>query len=323
MHDEALKLALLGTGRIADKQLAPAIVQATGVQLWSVLSREAERADGFASRHGAASSTPAYTDLGELLRDPDLDGVVIATPDKLHADQAIGAARAGKHVLVEKPMATSVAEAEEMVRDCDGAGVRLGVAYHLRWHAGHRLIANAVRNGEFGALRHMRVQWTGRAADDTNWRAHPDLGRGWGLAAVGTHCVDLVRWLMAPSCGEIDAVQSVISRSVWQGPHDETAVVALRLQSGATAELCSSVVFDSPTSLEVYGSRGYALCTDTLGPHGAGEIRTSLGELRYSPANPYIGEIEDFAAAIRDGRSPEVDGCEGLRNVELLTLIAG
>ncbi|MCZ6857760.1 MAG: hypothetical protein O7F70_07135, partial [Gemmatimonadetes bacterium] len=72
-----------------------------------------------------------------------------------------------------------------------------------------------------------------------------------------------------------------------------------------------------------YGSRGYALCTDTLGSHGAGEIRTSLGELRYLPANPYIGEIEDFAAAIRDGRQPEVDGREGLRNVELLSLVEG
>ncbi len=323
MGDTDLKLALLGTGRIADKQLAPAIVQAKGVQLWSVLSREAERADGFASRYGAASSTPAYTDPGELLRDPELDGVVIATPDKLHAGQAIAAARAGKHVLVEKPMATSVAEAEEMGRECDEAGVRLGVAYHLRWHAGHRLIANGVRNGEFGDLRHMRVQWTWPAPDDTNWRAHPDVGRWWSLAGVGTHCVDLVRWLMVPSCGEIDTVRSVISRSVWQGPHDETAVVALRLESGATAEWCSSVVFDSPTSLEIYGSRGYALCTDTLGSHGAGEIRTSLGELRYLPANPYIGEIEDFAAAIRDGRQPEVDGREGLRNVELLCLVEG
>ncbi len=323
MHDPALKLALLGTGRIADKQLAPAIIQAKGAQFWSVLSREPERASAFASRHGAAASAPAHTSIDDLLRDPDLDGVVVATPDKLHAGQAIAAARAGKHVLVEKPMATSVAEAEEMVRECDGAGVRLGVAYHLRWHAGHRLVANGVRNGEFGDLRHMRVQWTWLAPDDTNWHARPDVGRWWSLAGVGTHCLDLVRWLMVPSCGEIDTVRSVISRSVWQGPHDETAVVALRLESGATAELCSSVVFDAPTSLEVYGSRGYVMCTDTLGPHGAGEIRTSLGELRYSPTNPYVGEIEDFAAAIGDGRPPEVDGCEGLRNVELLTLIAG
>ena len=323
MSDTVLKLALLGTGRIADKQLAQAITQAKGAQFWSVLSRESERASAFASRHGAASSTPAYTGLGELLSDPELDAVVIATPDKLHAHQAIAAARAGKHVFVEKPMATSVAEAEEMVRECDEAGVRLGVAYHLRWHAGHRLIANGVRNGEFGDLRHMRVHWTWPAPDDTNWRAGPDVGRWWSLAGVGTHCLDLVRWLMVPGCGEIDMVQSVISRSVWQGPHDETAVVALRLESGATAELCSSVVFGSPTSLEVYGSGGYALCTDTLGAHGTGEIRTSLGELRYSPTNPFVGEIEDFATAIRGGRPPEVDGREGLRNVELLALIAG
>lgn len=317
-----LNLALLGTGRIADTQLAPALAETAGVQLWSVLSRSAARAEDFANRHNAQSPSPAHTSLDALVEDSSLDGVIIATPDRLHADQAIVAARAGKHVLVEKPMATSTEEAAAMIRACDDAGVRLGVAYHMRWHGGHRMAAGAVRAGDLGAVRHMRVQWSLQAPDDKNWRASPEVGRWWSLAGVGTHCLDLIRWLMMPSCGEVEAVGSVVSRSLWQGPHDETAVAVLRFESGATAEFCSSVQFAAPSRVEVYGSAGYAICENTLGPHGGGTLIMKTGELRFTRVNPYLGELADFVAAVEEGRPPEVDGREGQRNVELLTRIA-
>ncbi len=75
--------------------------------------------------------------------------------------------------------------------------------------------------------------------------------------------------------------------------------------------------------MELYGSDGYAICTETLGPHGEGRIETQEGNFDYTPANPYVGEIEDFAAAIRDGRQPEVDGREGAANVDLLLRAVG
>jgi len=313
-----LNVAMLGTGRIADTQLAPALQQVRDARLWSVLSRDTARAQDFADRHGAASPTPAHTSLAEVLDDTALDAVVVATPDGLHADQALAAISAGKHVLVEKPMAIAVAEGTRMVRAAEAADVRLGVAYHLRWHAGHRAIVEMVRSGELGEVRHMRAQWAWPAADASNWRAHADVGRWWSLAGVGTHCLDMIRWLMVPACGKVSEIVGVTTRSVWGGPHDETAVVALKFQSGSTAEFCSSVLFSSPSRVEVYGSADYAIGTDTLGPHGAGSIVTSRGELPFPVTNPYVGELEDFVAAIRGGRSPEVDGVEGLRNVELM-----
>lgn len=313
-----VNLALIGTGRIARMQLAPALAVADGVRLWSVLSRSRERAADFAERHDAKSSVAAHTSLDALVSDLDLDGIIIATPDKLHAQQCITAVRAGKHVLVEKPMATSLDDADRMIEVSDEAGVRLGVAYHLRWHGGHRLVADAVQSGKLGDIRHMRVQWSWRAPDASNWRARPEVGRWWSLAGVGTHCLDLIRWLMVPTCGEVEQVKSVLSNAVWRGPHDESAVVVLRFESGATAEFCSSVNFESPHRLEIYGSEGYAICTDTLGARGAGTIEMLHRGLEFSVANPYVGEMLDFAAAIRDERAPEVDGREGRRNVELL-----
>lgn len=313
-----LDFALLGTGRISAWQLAPALALAGGARLWSVLSRDRTRAEAFARTHGAAAPQPAHDDLSTLLADPELDAVLVATPDGLHAAQSLAAIEAGKHVLVEKPMATSSADATRMVEAAARAGVRLGVAHHLRWHAGHREVVERLRAGLLGAPRHMRAQWSWPAPDDSNWRAHPDVGRWWSLAGVGTHCLDLIRWAMVPACGEVTRIVGVTSHAVWSGPHDETAVAVMSFESGATAELCSSVQFGAPSRMEVYGARGWAVGTGTLGPAGDGAIETDAGPLAYEVAHPYVGEIEDFAHAVREGRAPEVDGAEGLRNVELL-----
>src|SRR5690606_24142048 len=118
-----------------------------------------------------------------------------------------------------------------------------------------------------------------------------------------------------PQCGEITRAESIINRKVYDGPHDETALLTYQFESGSTAELCASVLFTGPSVMELYGSNGYAICTETLGPHGEGRIETHEDRFDYTPANPYVGEIEDFAAAIRDGRQPEVDGHEGAANV--------
>ena len=313
-----MNIALIGPGRIAEHSLVPGLEKVPEARLWSVMSRDLGRARDFARRHRAASREAAHERLDTLLADPELDAVIIATPDKLHAEQTIAAAEAGKHVLVEKPMATDMESARAMVETCRDAGVVLAVAYHMRWHAGHRLLHARVRAGDIGAIRQMRVQWSSRAPDKRNWRAVPDVGRWWSLAGVGTHCLDQIRWFMAPAGGATTALRSSIGRTVWGGPHDEQATITLSYESGAQATLCSSVLFAAPTRMEVYGSEGYATCEGTLGAHGRGRIELNGEPLDYEAQDPYAGEIADFVAAVNEGREPEVGGQEGLRNVELL-----
>jgi 1,5-anhydro-D-fructose reductase (1,5-anhydro-D-mannitol-forming) len=313
-----LNFAILGTGGIADRSLAPALAATPGARLWSVQSRDEARARSFADRHGAAAPRAAFTDLNGLLKDSELHAVIIATPDRLHADQAVQAALAGKHVFTEKPMAHDVESARAMVQACRTAGVRLGVAYHLRWHAGHRALIGRVRKGALGPLRHVRAQWTYRADDPHNWRAHDKVGRWWSLAGTGTHLIDLVRWTLLPSEDEVTDLRSLVTRSVWKGLHDETAIVSLLFASGATAEILTSVLFDSPSRFEVYGADGSAICEGTLGPSGGGQILIGKTPLEYVPINPYVRELQDFVAAVNENRDPEVPGEEGLRNVQIL-----
>ena len=313
-----MNVALVGPGRIAEHSLVPGLSKVPDARLWSVMSRDLERARAFASRHGAAGDEVAHDRLDTLLADPELDAVIIATPDKLHAEQTLAAAEAGKHVLVEKPMATDAESGRAMIRACRDAGVVLAVAYHMRWHAGHRLLHARVGEGAVGTIRQMRVQWSFQAPDKANWRAMSEVGRWWSLAGVGTHCLDQIRWFMAPAGGATTALRSSIGRSVWGGPHDEQATITLSFESGAQATLCSSALFKAPTRMEVYGSEGFATCEGTLGPHGEGRIELNGEPLEYEPADPYAGEIADFVAAINERRAPEVDGEEGLRNVEML-----
>ena len=139
-------------------------------------------------------------------------------------------------------MATDVAGCAAMVEACRDAKVRLGVAYHMRWHNGHRRVAEMAQAGFFGELRHIRVQWTWPAPDDSNWRAGADVGRWWSLAGVGTHCLDQIRWLMCPDHGEVAEMSATIGRERFKGPHDETALLNFRFESSATAALFVSPV---------------------------------------------------------------------------------
>lgn len=311
-------IGIIGTGRIADVQLAPALNQVSGAKFWSVLSRDKQRAESFAAKHQAVAQHNAFDSLAAFLADPSLDAVIIATPDGLHAQQAIACARAGKHVLLEKPMATTREDAEEIGKTCTKERVKLAIAYHMRWHDGHQKVASMLHSGEFGIPRYARATWTWKAEDNSNWRAHEEYGRWWGLAGVGTHCVDFLRWMMLPGCGEVSNVTSVIDKSTYGGPHDETASVSMQFESGAIADIMTSVMFDATSRFEINCSDAIVVGEGTLATHGGGSISINNEPLKFDLLNPYVGEIQNFVEAIAGTARVAVSGAEGLRNIEIL-----
>ncbi|MEM7256842.1 MAG: Gfo/Idh/MocA family oxidoreductase [Pseudomonadota bacterium] len=314
----SINVGIIGTGRIADMQLAPAMQQVSGSRLWSVLSRDNQRAEAFASRHGAQAPVSAHTSLSAFLADPSLEAVIVATPDGLHASHAIAAARAGKHVLLEKPMATTTEDAIAITDTCAQERVKLAIAYHLRWHDGHQRIAAMLHAGELGHPRYARAMWTWKAEDNSNWRAQQELGRWWGLAGVGTHCVDLLRWMLMPLCGEVTSCRGTIDTSKYGGPHDETASLSLQFEQGVVADVTTSVVFSAPSRFELYCDSATVVCENTLGPTGGGSIVINNTALDFDFNNPYVGEIQNFIDAIEGKVRVAVPGAEGIRNVELL-----
>lgn len=314
----SINVGIIGTGRIAHSQLAPAMQYVKGARLWSILSRDNHRAVDFANQHGAMAPVNAYDSLSAFLADPSLEAVIIATPDGLHAQQAIAAARAGKHVLLEKPMATSVEDAEAITQTCAEERVKLAIAYHLRWHDGHRKVAEMLHSGALGKPRYARAIWTWQADDNSNWRASSELGQWWGLAGVGTHCVDLMRWMLLPVCGEVNRCCGVIDKSHYGGPHDETASITMQFGDSVLADITTSVMFSTPSRFELYCDAASVICEGTLGASGAGTIHVNSAPLDFDVVNPFVGEIQNFIDAIEGRARVAVPGAEGKRNVELL-----
>ncbi|MBI3633564.1 MAG: Gfo/Idh/MocA family oxidoreductase [Candidatus Vogelbacteria bacterium] len=313
-----INIGIIGTGDVADRWLAPAVNLLPEAKLWSVLSREENRGKKFANRHKASSSNPVLTDLGQFLSDPDLHAVIIATPDNLHAAQAISAANNKKHLFVEKPMATNVADANEIVEICKGNEVKLAVGYHHRFHSGHALLRERINQNILGEILHARFHWTyDYSAEQDSWRAKGNKGRWWSLAALGTHCIDLANWLLGSSCGEISTIPHAVTKDNSAG-RDESAIVTWQYGSGATVEIFSSVLFKSKRIIEIYGTKGNAICEWTLGPRGGGTIVINGGAIVFTEKNPYKEELADFVDSIITGRNPAVDGLTGLRNVQIL-----
>lgn len=313
-------MGIIGTGYIAAACHGPVVTAAPGARLVGVLSRRVDAARDFLTTLEVDAATP-YDDLGAFLADPGIDLVVVASPDGLHFPQAEASLRAGKHVLVEKPMALSLADAQSLVDLAAERGLVLAVSYHLRCHAGHELLRRQILDGALGALRYLRLAWS-FPIDESNWRARSDVARWWSLSATGTHCLDLARWF-ADDPADWTRFEAVLNTTRWGG-RDESAVIAAQLASGASVDVLASIQFAEYTRLELFGDRGSAFCEGTLGPEGGGTIVLNGQPLDFTPTNPFAVQLDRLLAAI-NGQSagPPADGAVGLRAKRDLLLAGG
>jgi predicted dehydrogenase len=201
----ALGWAVISTGLHVDHKIVPAINATPDAELVATYSRDQGRAEACAQKHRAKA---AYSDLGALLRDSRVDAVFIASPNALHAQHALQAAQAGKHVLSEKPMATTLDDAVAMVRTCRARGVKLGVGYHLRQHPGLREARCLIADGVLGPVALAQGQWGfGVRGQDTppprtglrQWWDDPELiGHASTMMGTGVHVVDALRFGLDP-----------------------------------------------------------------------------------------------------------------------------
>jgi 1,5-anhydro-D-fructose reductase (1,5-anhydro-D-mannitol-forming) len=311
---------IVGLGRIAETEIAPAVTAAPNSTLSGVVSRTAAKAQEFAERHGAAS---AYDDYRALLDDPAVDAVYIATPNALHADQVVAAAEAGKHVLCDKPLATTVADAERAVAACDAAGVGLGITFQTRNHEGMRDIRDLLAAGGIGSVRLVQVELgTGRKLPQ-NWRTDPALAGLGVLNNLGVHAYDLLRYLLGAEVVEATAVVDVEPGL----EVDTLALALLRFDNGALAYVNANQSLPNPQQhLAVYGTEGTVLGRDVTRPNLTGSItvtgRDGTTERTVSSAGAFLATIGNFADAVLHGRDPSPSGLDGLRNAELTAALA-
>ena len=189
----AMRWGIAGLGGMGDR-FAAALRETPDNELVAVAGRDARRARAFAERHGAGASYDVYE---QMLADERVDVVYIATPNALHASQTLLALRAGKHVLVEKPMALSLADARQMAAEARAQSRLLGVGFHLRHHPVHLEMVRRLRSGEAGRPLVVEALWGAGGADIPRdiWQMDPELAGLGSLGGLGVHLVDLLLWI--------------------------------------------------------------------------------------------------------------------------------
>lgn len=320
MDSQALGWGIVGLGRIASAQIAPAITASAGSRLVCVASRDQGRAGEFARAHGAAT---ALDDYAKMLADPAVRAVYIATPNALHADQVIAAARAGKHVLCDKPLALTPADARRCVEECRSAGVRLGITFQTRYYDGIADAAKVVSDGGIGDVTVAEVTMSAGRNPPRGWRTDPALAGLGTLNNIGVHAFDLLRYLLGTEVSEVVAMTGAEP-----GYRVETtALVLLRFASGTIAYVnANQSVPHSRDDIVLYGTQGRVLGLNLSRPDREGtlSILTPAGE-RTFPVRSHDGYrrvIEAFADAVAHDQDPSPSGEDGVRSVQLTTAIA-
>ena len=218
----------------------------------------------FAQAHGMK----LYGDYSEVLQDPDVDAVVLATPPSAHRNQIVAAARAGRHAFVEKPFTMTLEEAREVVEAATSAGIVLGLGYTRRFHPSWADLRRRVRSGELGTILHMESTMTGPnglSMPATAWRAQRREAPCGGLFPMAVHALDG----MIDLCGEFDEAYTRSYRAVVENDVDDTTAAVLRMKFGATATITTIMATAASSRFAVYGSQGWAQLLGTT--HRAGQ----------------------------------------------------
>jgi predicted dehydrogenase len=311
---------LVGCGDIARKRVAPALRDLDNCELVAVSRADAARAESFASEFGAKRW---HADWHELLRDPEVEAVYVATPVHLHAEQAVAAAETGRHVLCEKPMALSVAECERMNAAAEANGVRLGVAYYRRFYPAVERLREILESGEIGVPVVAQVNAFERfdpaPGHPRSWLLDKQLSGGGPMFDFGCHRVEVLVNLF----GDVAAVKGLASNVLFERVVEDTACALLRFERGTQGVISVTHAAREPRdTLEVFGSEG-SVRVDVLN-EGRLRVRTVDGERVESHpphANLHQPLIDDFARAVVEGSPPHVDGQLGKKVSEILELI--
>jgi 1,5-anhydro-D-fructose reductase (1,5-anhydro-D-mannitol-forming) len=316
----ALGWGIVGIGFIADRGIAPSVQELGESELTAVVSRDQGRADAFAKKYGAKR---AYTSYEEMLADPAVQIVAITSPNALHHDEAVAAARAGKHILCDKPLALSARDAEDVLKECQKTGVKLGINFHLRYHACFLEARRLIEAGDIGDVSLIDIEVSNGGSELKSWRADPQLaGRGVTFN-IGVHAFDLLRYLLADEVSEVVTMTEV-------GREDKLERIAIslfRFSKGAIAHINANqaLPFNQP-GISIYGTKGRISGHWITRPFADGDMLVvTEGHEKLTNETTqdcYRRVIDDFNHAVLEDREPHANGLDGLRSTQLTDAIA-
>ncbi len=318
--------AVVGLGHFAEHVVLPGFRNSRKAQLVALVSGDERKARRLAKKFGA-SDCYSYNGYAQCLDNPQVDAVYIATNNSTHAEFTVQAAAAGKHVLCEKPMATSVAECRQMIDACRAHHVRLMIAYRKYFEPASLDLKMLADSGKLGRLKFIQSAFSiylrpggGRAA----WHFDRQLAGGGALPDVGVYCVNTARWVTGKDPVEAAAYQWTVDPEVFQEV-DENIAFRLNFPDGLIMQAIASWGGATESFFHLVGEKGWA----TLAPaYQYNEERRLYGriggrwfEKKYQIMNELALELDGLADCIRRNREPAPNGAEGLRDMAVMQAI--
>jgi predicted dehydrogenase len=309
-----VKWGVIGAGGIADRRTIPGMLEAKNAVLEGIMEVNSELVGKIAGKYGIKKY---FTSEKDLLSDPDIDAVYIASPVGFHLKQILAAADAGKHILVEKPVAICATDAEKAVLYCEQKGVKLAAGFMMRFAAFHQKLKKLLENKAIGDVVSISGQFTCWYPDiEGAWRQYKDQSGGGALMDMGIHLIDLIQYV----CDEkIVEVAAMAETKTFSYNVDDSSAMLARLSGGAFCNINSN--FNIPDEaakwrMEFYGTQGRIIADETIGQVEGGrlELLNAGGDKGYDAAqnkqtfeaqsltvelgNMYTKEIENFSDAV-------------------------
>lgn len=329
--DQRTGYAVVGLGRLTVDQILPAMGKSKYCKPVALVSGDRAKALKIAAQYGIKpTSVYDYTTYDQLAQNPDVKVIYIVLPNSMHAEYTVRGAKAGKHILCEKPMATSVRECQQMIDACNRAGVKLMIAYRSQYEPYDRAMIRMIRSGKFGKLKQYLATNSQNQGDPTQWRLKRALAGGGCMPDVGVYCLNAARFLSDEEPYEVQATTTQPKDDPRFAEVEASCQVIAKFPSGFTAVFNSAYNAHKSQFLRIEGTEAWAELAPAFAYHGikmkfsyySKEEKMEMGhEPQLEEKDQFALEMDHFALCVQQNLRPHTPGEEGLQDQRITDAI--
>ncbi|MFN6559455.1 MAG: Gfo/Idh/MocA family protein [Nostoc sp. ChiSLP01] len=331
--ERRLGFAIVGLGRLTLEEIMPAFAECKLAKPTALVSGDAAKANLVAQQYGIKpQNIYNYQNYDNLRNNPDVDAIYIVLPNSMHREYTVRGAKAGKHILCEKPMATTVEDCQQMIDACKQANRKLMIAYRCQYEPHHRAMIAMIRSKELGTVKVIQADnGQNQGGDLDQWRLKRALAGGGSLPDVGIYCLNAARYLTGEEPVAINA-------QIFSTPGDprfkeveESVTFQLRFPSGVLAICSTSYGFHEGRRFRVFGSDAWGQLDPAFSYNGlrmmvsrkspTNSMAENISEVRIGEKNQFALEIDHMADCVINNKQPHTPGEEGLQDQKLIALI--
>jgi len=317
-----LRVAIMGLGSYGTR-VAEAMQTCKAAKLVGVISGTPSKITAWQAKYNIpAKNCYNYENFDNIKNNPEIDGVYVITPNGLHHDEVIRVAKAGKHVICEKPMALNAKQGQEMVDACKKANVKLLVGYRMHFEPKTLEVIRMRNAGEFGKVLFFQGLSGFTIGDPTQWRLNKELAGGGAMMDIGIYSVNGARYMIGEDPVWVTAQETKNDPVKFKEGVDETIQFQLGFPGGAVASCLSTYSMNNLDRFFLNGTQGFAEMMPSTG-YGPIMGRTHKGELTQPVVTHQTVQMDEMSAIIFQGKQPvvAVDGEEGVKDLKIIDAI--